>query len=109
MSVPDRIDHYLSQFDDMTRLEGLLRPREWPPGVIGELPHVQVARKCIRYLHSLAKASERGRMTGEQAARFEEVMRRVRCLWPLADGVAVPARLLAHISESQEGSAGPDH
>lgn len=109
MTVSDRIDYYLSQFDDTTRLEDLLRPRAWPPGVTGVFPHIQVARQCVRLLHSLAKARERGRMSAEQSARYEEVLRRVRRLWPLADGLAVPARLLDHISESQDRPGWPDH
>jgi hypothetical protein len=47
LSVSDRIDLYLSQFDVITRLQDLLRPREWPSEVIGELPHVQDARNCV--------------------------------------------------------------
>jgi hypothetical protein len=109
MSVSDRIDHYLSQFDEITRLQDLQRPRERQPEVIRELPHVQVARNCVRYLCSLARARELGRMSGEQVARYDELLRRKRRRWPVSNGLAVSALLMAHVSECQDRSSAFDH
>jgi hypothetical protein len=101
MEISDRVDLYLWQLEDINRLKEFLRPNEWHPGVVGPPRQVQFAKQAAKILRSLVKSRERGWMTEDQAIRCEDLLRQLFASGPLAEGISVPALLMAHLERAK--------